>query len=474
MNLSVRLFLLLFPAIVLVVYLLYETAVEQIDLSINQATEETLVDMANLLAEILEDDFKQKKLTGQNLQKAFSDYTQRKIDADIYNIVKTSGSLRVYISDHQGIVLFDSENQDVGRDFSRWNDVYLTLKGEYGARATRLDSNKENTSILYVAAPIYSKREIIGVLTVAKSKASLRPYREFVLQSVLDYSFMLAAFLLVFVIFVSLRLRGSTNKLVSYARKAATSKKERVKAPEFIEPEFNQVSKAMEDMRQQLEGKAYIEKYVQSLTHEIKSPVSAIAGALEFLLEDISDEDSRRLLENIGNENRRLEEIASKMLELAALEHRQALTRKVKLCLKLIVEAQIESRQGLIERYRLKLKLELDTSETTGDEFLLAQAISNLIDNAIRFSPEDGDLVVSLKKGVFSIKDQGPGVPAFALQRIFDRFFSLPDPKTQRKSTGLGLSFVRQIVDLHGATISVENTSPGLRVSISFEFTGAQ
>lgn len=73
-------------------------------------------------------------------------------------------------------MLLDSSGQDVGKDYSRWNDVYLTLRGQYGARSTRSDPADETTSVMHVAAPILDQGRIIGVVTVAKPNSSLQPY----------------------------------------------------------------------------------------------------------------------------------------------------------------------------------------------------------------------------------------------------------------------------------------------------------
>lgn len=468
MNLSIRIFLALFLAIVIVFYLFYDTAVEQIDLSINQATEETLVDVSNLLAELLKDDFQKNRMAGADVLKAFEDYAQRKIDADIFDNIKKAGALRVYVTDSKGVVIFDSKGKDLGRDFSKWNDVYLTLRGEYGARATRLDSKMENTSILYVAAPINDGEEIIGVLTVAKSKASLLPYRERVMQSILDYSFLFGVFLLISVVFVALWIRRSTNRLVEYAEAVSCGEDKRVTLPRFSESEFDRVSRSMEGMRNQLEGKAYIENYVQSLTHEIKSPIASISGALNLLGEDIKESQPRYLLENMDSEVVRLQTIVAKMLELASLEHKQALDITESLKVKELIEKQLSINQLVLDEKAIKVRKNLDEKEIMGDSFLLSQLVANLLDNAIRFSPRNADLVITYVDRLLVIQDAGPGIPDYAIKQVFDRFYSLPDTQTGRKSTGLGLSFVRQIVDLHGADISLSNCIPGLRVAVNF------
>ena len=106
-----------------------------------------------------------------------------------------------------------------------------------------------------------------------------------------------------------------------------------------------------------------------------------------------------------------------------------------------------------------------------GERFLLVQAVVNLVQNAIEFSPTGGRVTVRIEPcdgdqdGMREVRvvidDQGPGVPEFARERIFERFYSLPRPDGGRKSTGLGLGFVREIAALHGGSVTVDNRAEG-------------
>lgn len=115
-----------------------------------------------------------------------------------------------------------------------------------------------------------------------------------------------------------------------------------------------------------------------------------------------------------------------------------------------------------------ELRFECDFVARTflqGERFLLQQALSNLIDNAIAFSPRSG--VITLKSEVidrrwhFSVTDQGPGLPDYAESRVFERFYSLPRPDGSTRSSGLGLSFVQEVAQLHGGTASLNNCELG-------------
>src|SRR5204862_5975644 len=100
---------------------------------------------------------------------------RRRLDARIWNYTKRHTEYRIYVTDAKGIVVYDSSHQDVGKDYSRWNDVYLTLRGKYGARSTRSDPKDDSSSVMHVAAPIRDGARIIGVVTVAKANGRIQP-----------------------------------------------------------------------------------------------------------------------------------------------------------------------------------------------------------------------------------------------------------------------------------------------------------
>jgi two-component system sensor histidine kinase CreC len=114
------------------------------------------------------------------------------------------------------------------------------------------------------------------------------------------------------------------------------------------------------------------------------------------------------------------------------------------------------------------VKIDLDVPERltlTGNAFLLHQALENLVQNAIEFSPAGGTVKVAVitdrDQVTMSVTDEGPGIPDYALGRLFERFYSLARPDTGKKGTGLGLNFVREVAKSHGGTIRVTNRTEG-------------
>jgi two-component system sensor histidine kinase CreC len=115
---------------------------------------------------------------------------------------------------------------------------------------------------------------------------------------------------------------------------------------------------------------------------------------------------------------------------------------------------------------RVDLRLaEGEAAPVRGEAFLLGQAVSNLVQNALEFTPAGGTVTVAVTVAAGRVRvvvdDSGPGVPDYALARVGERFYSLPRPDTGRKSTGLGLSIVREIARLHGGEFGLTNRARG-------------
>jgi two-component system, OmpR family, sensor histidine kinase CreC len=224
---------------------------------------------------------------------------------------------------------------------------------------------------------------------------------------------------------------------------------------------------AYDEMRDALSGRNYVADYVQTLTHELKSPLSAIRGAAELLHEpEMPPQDRERFVANIQRETTRIQELVDRMMELAALESRRSLERTAPVALRALLEERVASARaaGASRGITVALDAPHDAS-VEGDALLLQRAVGNLLDNALDFSPQDGHIAVTLtqrgRNAEISVRDHGPGIPDYADQKIFEKFYSLARPGSQRKSTGLGLPFVREIATLHQGRITLRNAEGG-------------
>ncbi|WP_078121245.1 two-component system sensor histidine kinase CreC [Thiosocius teredinicola] len=460
MNLSVRIFLGYFVLVGFAIWFVMRTFSAELVPGMRQSLEEVLVDTANLLAELVAEEVDQRRLQSGHFADAMASFAERRIDARIWFLRKRDPNLIVYITDAKGIVLYDSRGRDVGKDYSQWNDVLLTLRGKYGARTTREDEKDDFSSVMYVAAPIYRHDELIGVVTVGKPSVTVQPFVESATRNIKEKGVLMILAALAVGIIITYWLSMSIRKLTAYAR--AVRDGERPSVPRLREKELAQLADAMDAMRRELEGKDYVENYLHILTHEMKSPLAAIRGTAELLDEEMPLADRQRFIANIRSEANRLHQVVEQLLQLAVVEKQQGLSNPESVDVTAMIEELCEARQWRAEQDGIRFELDLRQGvRLVAERFLLRQALGNLIDNAIDFSPRGGTIRFAdrVHEGVWSlsITDQGPGVPEYALDRVFERFYSLPRPATDARSSGLGLSFVREVAQVHGGEVQLAN-----------------
>ena len=262
------------------------------------------------------------------------------------------------------------------------------------------------------------------------------------------------------------RLTRSLERLAAYA--IAVRDGRPATPPPSRATEVEKVGEAFEGMRRALEGKDYVEHYTHNLAHELKAPLSAIRGSAELLQEhSMSDPDRARFLGNLRAEADRLHSIVDRMLRLTALESKPGLEQREPIVLKDVVTEVMNTMEPEARGHEVLLRwTSLDEeARVSGERFLIHQAVMNLVQNALSFTPAGGEVRVAVTcdatEAQVVVEDTGPGLPDFAQDKVFDRFFSLPRPGSGRKSTGLGLSFVREIMHLHGGTATLVNRDEG-------------
>lgn len=431
-----------------------------------QGAEEPLVDEANVLAALVARARHGGALDVEELEHVFADLYGRRLSAQIYDTRKERVDIRVYVTDAKGILLYDSTKQDpVGADYSNWRDVRHTLLGEYGARIGRDPGEPGALTTLYVAAPVMEAGHIVGVVTVAKPTSAVNSFVAAARPRLIGLIAASAGATILLSLLASLWVRQQVGRLTRYADDVREGR--RVPFPRLARTELRSMGQAFERMRQSLDGQAYIAQYVQTLTHEIKSPISAIRGAAEILEgPDVPADKRARFLRNIQTESERIRLLIDQMLMLSELEVRRALPAREPVALAMVVRTIVEGVGATVATKGLKVTVQVSEElRVPGDQVLLHLAVSNLIQNAIDFSPKEGALRLEghATEGAIElvISDDGPGIPEFARARVFDKFFSLQRPDTGKKSTGLGLNLVREIAALHGGTVHLENRSDG-------------
>jgi two-component system, OmpR family, sensor histidine kinase CreC len=449
-----------------------------IDPRYRESAEESLVETAHLMAAQIEQRWAERAVSPAEpvidvavLEPLFRDLYARELDAEIFGFRKTRFELRMTVVDAQGIVLFDSLGRAAGADHSQWRDVKRALEGRYGARTTPDLVNDATTAVMYVAAPLRRDGQIVGAVSVGKPAQSFGQFVEAARRKtmLIGVTSVLAVALLV--VILSVWLVRPFGLLADYVRYVRAQRG--FSLPRLGRRALGTLGAAYDEMRDALTGRSYVADYVQTLTHELKSPLSAIRGAAELLHErEMPAADRERFVANIEREAARIQALVDRMMELAALESRRALERTEAVPLRTLLDERVTSAAaaGAARGITVTLAAEVGKAGAAdavvdGDPLLLHRAVGNLLDNALDFSPAGGSIEVTLalkgRQAEIGVRDHGPGIPDHADHKVFEKFYSLPRPGTQRKSTGLGLSFVREIAALHHGRVALRNAPDG-------------
>jgi two-component system sensor histidine kinase CreC len=474
MRIGLRLLLAFLLVLGLALFAVRQVFLEEVKPGTRLAMEDSLIDTAHTLAQLAAPDLQAGVIAKGAFAQALGTLPALQPQATLWGFSKTRIDTQVSITDAQGIVVFDTQPQAIGRDHSRWNDVYLTLRGRYGARSTAVHPDDPDNTVMHVAAPVMAGERIIGVLTVSRPNRTLEPYITRSRERIQNAAWALLVVTLAIGGLFTWWIASSLQRLQTYA--LAVARGERAQPPRMGRfsgnTEFSDLARAVESMRLKLEDKAYVETYVHTLTHELKSPLAAIRGAAELLQEPLPDADRQRFAANVQGQTERLQQLIDRLLQLAAVEQMRQLPEAEPLDLAALTRELLQALEPRLRRQQLQLRDELGTAAwVRGNRFLVKQALQNLLDNAVDFSPPGGLLLLRLVTEPgggpgggwlqWSVQDQGPGVPDYALGRIFERFYSLPRGPNQGRSSGLGLCLVQQVSELHGGVVVVENLSAG-------------
>ncbi|HIG88856.1 MAG TPA: two-component system sensor histidine kinase CreC, partial [Candidatus Thioglobus sp.] len=420
LTIGVKLFIGYFIISSAIVWFVIDKISIRVTKGIDEAAEEVMIDSSNLLAQMISNNIEYDQINVDKVHHLISGYLDREIDASIYSVTKKSPNLQVYIANKDGVIIYDSTGKRKGQDYSRWNDVYLTLKGKYGKRSSALDpENKAPTSdqkAMYVAAPIYHNNEIFGVLTTVKPTVDLKPYVLEQKDQIEKYAIYLFLISLLFGAGASYAVSRGTNKLIKYT--TSLSKGESAVAPKIRQVEFDELSKAIEKLRVDLEGREYVEEYINTMAHELRTPITGIRATAENLLMPMEDEQRKRFINNILESNKKMDLLVNRLLNLSRIERRDKLDKVEKIDVKTLIEEVIKAptRIGNITSRSIKVDYDIEREFSIKAEKLLAeQAIGNIIDNAIDFTPKGSTIEIKVSESNTCVKiqvlDQGPGVP---------------------------------------------------------------
>jgi two-component system phosphate regulon sensor histidine kinase PhoR len=209
--------------------------------------------------------------------------------------------------------------------------------------------------------------------------------------------------------------------------------------------------------------------FVANVSHELRTPLTAIQGYVEALMDSPGDQElADKFLGIIARHAARMDRLVTDLLRLARLDARQERLEAVETPVAALLENVVAEMEGAIQARRLRVHRTVtpEAMDVYGDPTKLHDVLRNLLENAINYSPEDGEIAITAARTdgavEIAVSDRGPGIPEADLPRIFERFYRVDRSRTRDPGgTGLGLSIVKHLVELHGGRVSARNREGG-------------
>ena len=226
--------------------------------------------------------------------------------------------------------------------------------------------------------------------------------------------------------------------------------------------EFIQLEKDFNAMVSQLKNNEYLHKdFSSNISHEFKTPLAIIKGYSELLQSDNLSEEERKMYSGqIARESGRLTSLTSNLLKLSSLDYNETHMKRTQFSLDEQIRQVVLAMEAKWSAKRIVMDLELKDIDFTGEEELMNQVWMNLIDNAIKFTPEGGKITVMTVKTKeqisVTVEDDGIGMSEETMNHVFEQFYR-GDTENRYEGSGLGLPLVQRIVNLHGGSVLVES-----------------
>lgn len=213
---------------------------------------------------------------------------------------------------------------------------------------------------------------------------------------------------------------------------------------------------------------------LNSISHDLRTPLASITGALSTMRDKIQQlpaEAIRQLLESASGEADRLNRFVGKLLQMTRIDAGAMHLKLEPYDLLELAGCALQALESIFDTRRIKVLLPEDLPMVMMDQVLMLQVLVNLLENSLKYSPPDSEILVSATLSspwiVIEISDHGPGIPTADLERVFEKFYRIPIPEGSG-GTGLGLSICKGIVEAHGGKIWAESrTDGGLRMFVT-------
>lgn len=377
-----------------------------------------------------------------------------------------------YLSD---LISADPHTPPDQLDSSHGRDIAEVRQAFEGTIANAVNLDRKGKTIVSVAVPVQQARMVRGVLLLSTIGDDIDSVIRAERMTLVRIFGMAAAIMIVVSALFAGTIVGPIRRLSSAADRVRRGVKTREEIPDFTarSDEIGDLSRALRDMTRALYDRIEsIESFAADVAHELKNPLTSLRSAVETWPLAKSDEARARLVDVIQHDVKRLDRLISDISNASRLDAEMARIDVAPVDLVQLCETVIDVANGVSSPRAVTVRLmqvgegaDRKSLHVLGQDMRLGQVLTNLIENAKSFSPDGGEVRVSLLRmeeeiGI-TVEDDGPGIPEHALEKIFQRFYTDRPNQGFGQNSGLGLSISRQIVLAHRGRIWAENRPSG-------------
>ena len=435
-----------------------------------ESAKSVMVEVSSLMSKVASQNNKDGEIDLETFESLIVNYLRSQRNTINKNSPQKLENLAIYVTDKDGLLVLDSRGLTLGTNMREINEVESALSGVSDTTNIIVEETKGNrkargvvieyflkSRYLNASNPIYGDNgEILGAVVVVAPLIDLMG--ESYLLRFIFYIFVIA---LLFGFLGSYRISRNINRVQKYTTNLFSG--EDVLMPD-LNNQFNKLARTIRDARADVELKDDVEQYIDTLAHELRTPITGIQLTAENLLSPMTDVQRKRFVENILESNKHMDLLVNRLLDLSRIERREALKNVETVNINEIIHKVLKapSREKMISDKDIKIDIQINSNTTLkAEKILLEQAIGNILNNALDFSPKSGKITIKASQTNAAISiivlDDGPGIPPQVINKLFTRFFSVSRPDTGVRGNGLGLRFVRKIMKLHGGEVSLQN-----------------
>lgn len=327
---------------------------------------------------------------------------------------------------------------------------------------------------LIVAIPLMLNDEFRGAVVATQGVSNgLWVYVAVIARMFFIATLLALFFTLILSYFVSYRLTKPLREMSAASKQYALGNfSSRIKIKEkkhrrVGNDEINELAMSFNSMAAAIEAQEESRRtFVSNVSHELKTPMTSIGGFIDGILDGtIGEEDEKKYLKIVSDEVKRLSRLVTGMLNMSKIEEGKLQVNRTEFDLSDMLFRTLLSFEQIIESKNIEIKgLEnISENKVNADKDMINQVIYNLVDNAVKFTPEGGCIEVSSErengKAIMKVRNTGDGIAPSEIGKIFDRFYKIDKSRSYDvKGAGMGLFIVKQLIELHGGKITATST----------------